>query len=150
MKQFVYETHLHTVETSLCGASPGAEFAHRFKSLGYTGIFVTDHFLNGNTTVPDDLPWDDRFALFCHGYSVTAAAGAQVGLDVFLAWEYSYGWAHFLTYGPGKEWLLANPDMRGIVTSQRLADGRDYLEALRAGDAVIFDQNAESMTDRAE
>lgn len=111
MTMYRYETHLHTAETSKCGATLGADFVHFFKALGYTGIFVTDHFLNGNTTVDRDLPWNDRIDQFCRGYDVAAREGRTVGLDVFFGWEYSYGWAHFLTYGLGKDWLLANPDV---------------------------------------
>ncbi len=111
MATYRYETHLHTAEGSKCGISSGAEFARYFKTLGYAGIFVTDHFLNGNTTVPQELPWGERIERFCHGYEVTAREGAQIGLDVFFGWEYSYGWAHFLTYGLGKDWLLAHPDL---------------------------------------
>ncbi len=111
MTTYKYETHLHTAETSKCGISTGAEFARFFKALGYTGIFVTDHFFNGNTTVPQDLPWPARVESFCHGYEVTAQEGTRLGLDVFFGWEYSSDWAHFLTYGLGKDWLLANPDL---------------------------------------
>ncbi|OGV53489.1 MAG: histidinol phosphatase [Lentisphaerae bacterium GWF2_50_93] len=223
MTAYKYETHLHTSETSKCGCSSGKEFALHFKSLGYTGVFVTDHFLNGNTTVPQDLPWNERIALFCHGYEAMERQGAKLGLDVFFAWEYSYGWAHFLTYGLGKDWLLANPDLLrwdvldyfdrvhadggyivhahpfresieivqlipgkvdaieimnsgrtdesnrhaldfaisyglprtagsdihstsqkklcGIKSSRRLMGGVDYIEAVRSGDAVIFDES---------
>lgn len=111
MQIWKYETHLHTSETSRCGASSGADLARFFKGLGYTGIFVTDHFLNGNTTVPDDLPWKERIDGFCRGYDVAAEEGARIGLDVFFAWEYSHGWAHYLTYGLGKAWLLTHPDV---------------------------------------
>jgi len=106
-----YETHLHTAETSKCALSSGPEFARFFKARGYSGIFVTDHFLNGNTTVPQNLPWPQRIDLFCRGYDAAAREGAAVGLDVFFAWEYSYGWAHFLTYGLDKQWLLDHPDL---------------------------------------
>ena len=47
-----YETHSHTSETSRCSHISGAELAEFYKSLGYTGLFITDHFFNGNTTVP--------------------------------------------------------------------------------------------------
>jgi len=108
---FKYETHLHTAESSKCGASSGAELARHFHALGYAGMFVTDHFLNGNTTVPAELPWDERVAWFCRGYDAAAGEGRRLGLEVFFAWEYSYGWAHFLTYGLGRDWLLAHPDL---------------------------------------
>lgn len=111
MAVYKYETHLHTSEISLCSHSSGVAFAEFYRALGYTGIFVTDHFFNGNTTVPQDIPWHERVARFCHGYEVTAARGADIGLDVFFGWEYSYGWAHFLTYGLGTDWLLAHPQL---------------------------------------
>lgn len=113
MTSYKYETHLHTSESSDCARSSGADLVLYFKKLGYTGIFVTDHFLDvdGSTSVPKELPWPKRIELFCHGYDIAAQKGRQVGLDVFLGWEYSYGWAHFLTYGLGKDWLLAHPDL---------------------------------------
>ncbi len=111
MTQYIYETHLHTAETSKCGKSSADDFVHFFKSLGYTGIFVTDHFLGGNTTVCTDLPWPERIELFSRGYDVAAQRGREVGLDVHFGWEHGYGWAHFLTYGLTKDWLIANPDM---------------------------------------
>lgn len=109
--RYRYETHLHTSETSKCGITSGADFASHYKSLGYTGIFVTDHFLNGNTTVSEDLPWAERIELFCTGYEAAKEKGCQIGMDVFFGWEYSFGWTHLLTYGLGKEWLLHNPCM---------------------------------------
>jgi len=221
MTAFKYETHLHTSETSKCAQSPGAAYVDFYRALGYAGVFVTDHFLNGNTTVEPALSWHERIALFCRGYAAASARGAAVGLDVFFAWEYSCGWAHYLTYGLGKDWLLDHPDLLawdpltyfdrvhadgggivhahpfreqveivqliptktdavevvnpgrpdeanrhardyalsfalpqtarlgypldirqrlcGVTTSQRLAGGRDYLAALGAGDAAIFD-----------
>ncbi len=130
MTAYRYETHLHTSETSKCGCSSGAEFVRHFKALGYAGIFVTDHFLNGNTTVPQDLPWDQQIALFCRGYEAAAREGAKTGLDVFFGWEYSYGWAHFLTYGLGKDWLLAHPDLLAW-------DVLAYLDRVRADGGFI-------------
>jgi len=218
---YKYETHLHTSETSKCASSSGADLVRLFKSRGYTGVFVTDHFLNGNTTVPHDIPWPERVELFCQGYEVASQEGAKIGLDVFFGWEYSYGWAHFLTYGLGKDWLLAVPDLLkwdllnyldrvhedggsvvhahpfregveivqlvpakvdaveivsagrsdesnrhafdfatsfnlpqtagsdihqvgqkrlcGVVSSRRLSDARDYVAAIKSGEAVLFD-----------
>jgi hypothetical protein len=106
-----YETHLHTSETSLCAHSTGAEMAHSFKDLGYTGIFVTDHLYSPTTVKMEDQPWEVLIERHCSGYEAAAAVGEAIGLDVFFAWEYSFHWAHFLTYGLTKEWLLDNPDL---------------------------------------
>ncbi len=130
MTHFKYETHCHTSETSACGKSTGAELAAYFHALGYTGVFVTDHFLNGNTTVTDDLPWHERVTLFSRGYEMMAEQGARLGLDVFFAWEYSYGWAHFMTYGLSRDWLHAYPDMLEW-------DVLEYFDRVRADGGTI-------------
>lgn len=104
-----YETHLHTSETSACASATGAAQAMFYKSKGYRGIFVTDHFLNGNTTVPNELNWEEQVEKFCLGYENAKKCGDEIGLDVFFGWEYSYKGTDLLTYGLSKEWLLKNP-----------------------------------------
>lgn len=119
MSEYTYETHLHTAEVSKCGHSKAKEFVGFFKSLGYTGIFITDHF-NGNSHAADIDCWEERIKLFCRGYENAAAEGDKMGLDVFFGWEYGSGGAHYLTYGLGKDWLLNNPDMLSWDTLEYL------------------------------
>lgn len=107
--EFKYETHAHTAEGSKCATIPAEELVRYYKSMGYAGICITDHFLNGNTTVPRDLPWEKRIELYCAGYEKAYAEGKKVGLDVFFGWEYSYDGTDFLTYGLDREWLLKHP-----------------------------------------
>jgi len=106
---YKYEMHCHTKECSKCGKLSGAEMADFYKSMGYTGLVISDHFFNGNTAVPKDLPWEERIDLFFTGYSEAKKRGDQIGLDVFFAWENSYGGTDFLTYGLDKKWLLEHP-----------------------------------------
>ena len=95
-----YETHMHTRQGSACGVSSGAEQARFYRDLGYTGIFVTDHFTGGNTAVPRDLPWRERVEWFCSGYEDALAEGQRIGLDVFFAWEQNFDGDEYLIYGP--------------------------------------------------
>ena len=127
---FKYEMHCHTCETSKCGKSTGTEMARLYHDLGYTGLFITDHFLTSNTTVPKELPWEERIELFFEGYNNAKAEGDKLGLDVFFGFEHGYGWAHLLTYNIGKDWLLAHPDMLewDMVT---------YLETVRADGGCV-------------
>ena len=111
MRSFKYETHAHTSETSRCSRIKGAELAGLYKSLGYAGLCITDHFFNGNTTVPKNSPWEERVELFCKGYENAKIEGDKTGLDVFFAWEYSFFGTDYLTYGLDKAWLLAHPDI---------------------------------------
>lgn len=106
-----YEIHAHTAETSLCSMVTGAGLADFYHGLGYTGLFVTDHFFNGNTTVPRKGPWEKRVALFHAGFEAAAERGATLGLDIFFGWEYSIQGCDFLTLGLDRGWLLANPDV---------------------------------------
>jgi len=108
---YKYETHLHTSETSLCARNTAAEMVHFYKDLGYRGIFVTDHLYHPKSVNMEGQPWEAQIARHCRGYDAARAAGQELGLDVFFAWEYYYGWAHFLTYGLDRQWLLDHPDL---------------------------------------
>lgn len=106
-----YETHMHTMEGSACSSSTGAEMARAHKAAGYTGIFVTDHFFNGNSAVPRELPWEERIRRFCLGYERAKAEGDRIGLQVFFGLEYAYQGAEFLVYNLDKQWLLDHEDI---------------------------------------
>lgn len=111
MALYQYETHLHTKEVSACGIFTAAEHVRYYKEAGYTGIIVTDHFLNGNCAIPDNLPWEDKVELFCKGYENAKAEGDKLGLSVFFGWEANYDTTEFLVYGLDKEWLLKHPEI---------------------------------------
>ena len=102
---------MHTNEGSACGKSTGAEMARSYKEQGYTGIFVTDHFFNGNCAVDRSLPWEKKIELFCKGYENAKEEGDRIGLQVFFGFEYGVNAADFLVYNLDKEWLLAHPDI---------------------------------------
>lgn len=129
---YKYETHSHTSQTSRCSKISGAELARFYKALGYTGLIVTDHFFNGNTTVGRDIAWKERVELFERGYLDAKAEGEKIGLDVFFAWEYTWsGGNDFLIYGLDREWLLANPD-------QLEWRPKDYMRRVRAGGGLVI------------
>jgi len=100
---------MHTAESSACGSSTAAQHVASYLAKGYTGIIVTDHFINGNSSCPRHLPWEEKMHHVIAGYLAAKKAGDEAGLDVFLGWEYAYHGAEFLTYGLGLDFLLANP-----------------------------------------
>ena len=108
---YKYETHLHTCEGSACSSAPAADMARAHKEMGYDGIFVTNHFFNGNTSVPRDLPWEERVDLYCRGYEIAKEVGDEIGLKVFFGIEYCKYNADLLIYGIGKEWIKANEEL---------------------------------------
>lgn len=111
MDLYLYETHLHTAEASACAILTGAEQARLYKKLGYAGIIVTDHFFNGNTAIPKDLPWEERVDLFRKGYDNARKEGEKIGLSVFFGWEANYDGTEFLIYGLEPEWIKSHPEM---------------------------------------
>ncbi|MBR6603000.1 MAG: PHP domain-containing protein [Clostridia bacterium] len=126
MKYYKYETHLHTSEVSACARASAAEQVEFYAESGYAGIIVTDHFLNGNTTVPrEGLTWKEKIEKFCEGYVNALREGKKVGLDVFFGWEASYGGTDFLTYGLSPSWLLKNEQIMDLPYWEYLDYVRD-------------------------
>lgn len=117
---YLYETHLHTALTSACSRFQPQEIVEKYTRLSYAGVFVTDHFLNGNTTVPASLPWKERISRFCEGYRAVRERARGTGLDVFFGWEYSYLGTDFLVYGLGEDWLAAHPEIMDMRVSEFL------------------------------
>lgn len=111
MGVFQYETHLHTSEASACSLLRAADQVRYYKKAGYAGIIVTDHFFNGNSTVPCDLPWEERIDLFYRGYENAKAEGDNLDLSVFFGWETNFHGTEFLIYGLDKAWLINHPDI---------------------------------------
>ncbi len=115
MKEYIYETHLHTSEASACGVTTGAEAVSAYKKLGYAGIFVTDHFFNGNCAVDDNLSWKEKVEAYCLGYEhAKAAADADPDFSVFFGIEYNFSGDEYLIYGITKEWLIAHPEIMNL------------------------------------
>ncbi|MBR5370823.1 MAG: PHP domain-containing protein [Oscillospiraceae bacterium] len=106
-----WETHCHTNEGSACGRAAAAEMASACKAAGYDGLFVTDHFYNGNTAVDRTLPWEEWVRQFCLGYEHAKETGERIGLRVCFGWEYSWEGNDFLTYGLSPAWLTAHPEI---------------------------------------
>lgn len=121
MRKYLYETHLHTSESSLCGQVPGAEMVRRYKEAGYTGVVITDHFYGGNTAIDRSLPWEQWVEGFCMGYENAKAEGDKIGLQVFFGWESGYQGTEFLIYGLDKKWILDHPQIRDCSIEEQYA-----------------------------
>ena len=107
---YLYETHCHTAKASACSRLSPEETVELYLCNGYSGIFVTDHFLNGNTTVDKRLPFAKAVERFCEGFEeVKRAAGER--LQVFFGFEYSYLGTDVLCYGWDKKTLLGFPQI---------------------------------------
>ena len=110
-KGFLYEMHLHTCDISRCGVSSAKEHVRAHYEKGFSGFVVTDHFFNGNCAIHQELDWETRVNAFCQGYESAKAEAENLDFDVLFGFEYGYLGTDFLTYGIGKDFLLAHPDM---------------------------------------
>lgn len=124
--EYKYDPHMHTSEGSACSNSTAAEMVVKYKNEGYTGIFVTDHFFNGNSCIPRDLPWEERIDLYCKGYEHALEKGKEIGLDVFFGFEYGGGSADLLTYGLDGKWLLEHPEILDMSVHEYIAFVHSY------------------------
>ena len=110
--EFLYETHMHTSEVSACAVISAEQQVAAYKKRGYTGIIITDHFINGYSTCPKDLSWEEKMRFFVRGYENAKKAGDKTGLDVFLGWEWrNITGSELLTYGLDLDFLLSHPDL---------------------------------------
>ena len=109
--EYLYETHLHTSQSSACGASRGSDYIKRYLDLGFTGIMVTDHFFNSNTAFDRRRTWSEWVKGFCSGYEDARNEGEKRGISVFFGWEETFNGDDFLIYGLDKTWLLEHPEM---------------------------------------
>ena len=111
--KFLYETHMHTSESSRCAHNSAAEQVRAYKKMGYSGIIVTDHFINGNSVIHSKKikSWESKMQTFAKGYFNAKKEGDKCGLDVFFGWEFSHYDADLLTYGLDYDFLLQNPDI---------------------------------------
>ena len=109
---YLYETHLHTMQSSACAHNTGKEMAQAAKDAGYTGIIVTDHSWFGNNCIDQSLLWEEWIEQFCKGYEDAKAWGDKIGLDVFFGYESCYRGTEFLIYGVDKQWLKSHPQIK--------------------------------------
>lgn len=114
MKPYKWETHMHTSETSRCGRNTAAEMVAAYHALGYHGVVITDHFLNGNNTAPPDAPWQKRVDIMLKGYKAAKREGDALGLAVLFGLEFAYEGGDFLTYGLEEAFLRDQPDLADL------------------------------------
>ena len=118
---YKYETHLHTSPVSRCASAGVKEHLEFYKSLGYDGVFITNHFLDGNINVDGSLPYEERVRFYCSDYENGVEIGKKIGLKVFFGVEITYGGTDFLIYGLDKQWYLEHPEIEGMKKSEELA-----------------------------
>ena len=118
---YKYETHLHTSPVSRCATASVEENLEYYKSLGYDGVFITNHFIDGNINIDKDKSYEEKIEFYFSDYERALEIGEKIGIKVFQAEEISYKGTDFLVYGLDKEWFLAHPEIEGIKKTDELS-----------------------------
>ena len=119
-KGYLYETHLHTYPVSRCGRVTVREALEFYKRADYEGVFITNHFIDGNINISHSLPYEERIRFFFSDYEEGVEIGKEIGLSVFCGVEMSYGGTDFLVYGLDKEWFLSHSEIENMKRSEEL------------------------------
>ncbi len=140
---YKYETHLHTLPVSKCAKYGVRENLEFYKSQGYDGVFITNHFIQGNMLKPEGASYEELIRLYFSDYENALSMSEEIGIRVFLAVEISYGGTDFLIFGLDKEWFLAHPEILQIKFSDELrlmqADGAFISQAHPFREAAYID-----------
>ena len=118
---FKYETHLHTSPVSRCAKASVREQLEFYKANGYDGVFITNHFIDGNIDISPTASYEEKINFYFSDYEEGLRIGKEIGIKVFFGAELSYGGTDFLVYGLGKEWFLAHPEITEMKKSEELS-----------------------------
>ena len=117
---FRYETHLHTKPVSRCASATVREQLEYYKSLGYDGVFITNHFIDGNSSVDGSMSYEEQMDYYFSDYEEGVKIGKELGIKVFCGVESSYKGTDFLIYGLDKTWYKAHPEIRSMEINEKL------------------------------
>lgn len=121
-----YETHLHTKPASACASATVRESLEFYESLGYDGVFITNHFLNMNNFKETGISQDEFTRSYFKDYEEAVALSEEIGIKIFPGVEMSFEGNHFLVFGLDKDWFLSHPEAMDMKFSDRLKYMREY------------------------
>ncbi len=122
---YKYEMHLHTLPVSGCAHADVRENLEYYKRLGYDGVFITNHFLDGNIGIDYHESYEKKIEFYFSDYENGVVIGKEIGIKVFLGIEISYKGTDFLVYGLSKEWFLQHPEIMNLKMSDKLSTMRE-------------------------
>lgn len=117
---YKYETHLHTAPVSRCASADVETTLRYYKDLGYDGVFITNHFLDGNFDYDEEKSYKENVERNFSDYEKGVEIGKELGIKVFFGCEINYGGTEFLVYGLDKEWFIAHPEYMDMIMEDKL------------------------------
>ena len=80
---YKYETHLHTHPVSKYAKTEVLECMKFYEETGYDGIFITNHFIDGNINISSTLPYKERIEFYFSVYEKALTLADEIGIKVF-------------------------------------------------------------------
>ncbi len=117
---FKYETHLHTFPVSKCAKASVEESLLFYKELGYDGVFITNHFIDGNINISPLETYQKRINFYFSDYEEALILSQKIGIKVFLGIEITYKGTDFLIYGLDKNFFLNHPEYENKSMKEKL------------------------------
>ena len=115
-----YETHLHTFPVSKCAVASVEDSLKFYKEMGYDGVFITNHFLDGYINISKSMSYEEKINFYFSDYEQGVEIGKEIDMKVFCGIELSYLGTDFLIYGLNKEWFLAHAEIMNMKKSDEL------------------------------
>lgn len=141
---YLYETHLHTSPLSACAKASVRENLEFYKSAGYAGVFLTDHFINANINKElRELPYEEKIKAYFKVYEEAKPIAEEIGICVFSGIEMGCRGIDFLVYGVGADLFIERPETETMNTSELLSllmsDGALVIQAHPFREASYID-----------
>lgn len=131
MKEYLFEIHSHSSQTSRCSEIPAEDIVKNYKALGYDGVVITDHMNMDTFKKIENEPWEKKADHFLAGYRAAKALEDEnfsvlLGMEIrFLDFDNDY-----LVYGFNEDFIYNNPDLykiEDLESFRPIADANDLL-----------------------
>jgi len=105
METYLFDTHVHTSESSYCGVMSAEETVRQYHAAGFSGLCITDHYCAsyGYTKINEVLK----------GYRRALKCGRKLGMDILLGVELRLPGSlnDYLLFGVTESFLRNNPGL---------------------------------------
>ena len=118
---YKYETHVHTSPVSACARATVEETVRAYHALGYTGLFITNHFIGANIAFEvRGLPYLEQLDFYYRDYTEAKRIGDEIGIDVYFGIEISFCGTDFIILGLDIDWYREHPEICGMEITEKL------------------------------
>jgi len=132
MNGYLFDTHIHTKESSRCGDVAAADVVARYKELGYDGIIITDHMHASNLRYKGET-YEEKVNGFLEGYKA-AKALEDDRFRVILGMELRFpeNDNDYLVYGFDEEFVFNHNFLENFATLE------DFVPFAKENGLVIY------------